>query len=304
MSLPLDRKTRKGPWRTRTAAPALAAEAEAEAAEASAPPEPPPPFLSTVGWALALHIGVLAAAIVVSYWSGYYAAAVALLGAIVVTARGPAPLTGSAMFIAAATAGIGGALAAFAHERARELGAGEIVRDIAVSAAPEHPRATGFVFRDVRVLAGQAGSHHHVTYSAPTSTSRSSKRETYYVVAPLVAPSWRTGDLIPAWAACATGREANCMSSLAKEQRLAAVTVPRQDLEYYSQAVAAAIRGHGLSASPGAPVVRLVDDDPARVGWFQRVRTWLVQPLAFALFLTLFGGWRAWRRFRRPSAGA
>lgn len=293
----------KGPWRTRTAesAPPARAEPPGDPSAPGAAPEPelPPAFWPTVALALTLHIGLLAGAIALTYWSAYHAGLFAVLGGVGLMLWGPARFRGTAMLMAGIGAAMGAAFAGLGFDRARELRAGELVRDISVAAAPLHPHATGFVFVDARLLVSALGSYRHVDHKVPSS-GRSSVRVTDFVVAPLVAQAWKAGDPVPAWVACDGGNEAHCERVFARARPVAAVTVPRDSREYHIHAIDDAIRRHRLGTVPGAPIL-LLADDPDTAAWFQWARVWLVQPLVFMLWFIVFVGWRAWRRSKTPA---
>jgi len=293
-------KKLKDPWRSCSRAGVQRGDPRMEMAEAAIS-DPPSPWLPTIGWALALHAALLAAAIPLAYWSPYVAGFFLLFAGVILMIMAPIWFGAWALSIAAILAAGGAIVAVLAFDRARELGAGEIVHDVSVAAAPRYPGATGFTFRDARVLADRSGSYRHVVYR--THGSGPAMQVSHYVVAPLVPQGWPPGALVPAWAACMGSHESDCLSTLARARPAAAVTVRRYDRDtYYSQAVAAAQQRHGLQSVAGAPVVSLVDDPaPDRLYW---AAVWWAQPGAFALWLVTFAGWSLWRRLRRRSAGA
>lgn len=259
------------------------------------------PWLPTVGWSLVLHAALLAAAVPLAYWSPYVAGFFLLFAGVILMIMAPIWFDAWSLSIAAILAAIGAVGAILSLDRARELGAGEIVRDISVAAAPAHPGATGFVFRDARLLAERSAGYRHVVYR--THGSGPAMQVSHYVVAPLVPLSWMPGAAVPAWAACHGTYESDCVRNFARARPAAAVTVRRYERDaYYANAVAAALQRHGLAAAAGAPVVSLVDDPaPGKYYW---AAVWWAQPAAFAVWLATFAGWRLWRRFRPASAGA
>lgn len=263
-------------------------------------PDPGPPWLPVVGWSLALHAALLAAALGLAFLSIYVAGFFALFAGVILMIMAPVWFGAWSLSLAAILAAIGAIGAAMALDRARELGAGEIVRIESVAAMPRHATATGFVFADARVAVGRSGSYRHTSYR--THGSGPNVQVSYYVVAPLVPREWRPGSPVPAWAACHATYEGDCLRSLTRARPAAAVVVRRYDREtYYAPAVAAAERSHGLQSAPGAPMVALTDD-PAGVGGQYWIAVWLAQPAAFLLWLLAFAGWGVWRRFKRPSA--
>ena len=298
-------KKLKDPWRSYAGAGAERRRATPGATQAGMAPRrgaAATRWRAIVGWSLAIQAGLVAAAIALAYWSPYVAGFFVLFTGVILMILAPVWFDAWSLSLAAILAAIGAIGAALSLDRARELGAGEIVRDISVAAAPRHPGATGFVFRDARILADRSGSYRRVIYR--THGSGPNVQVTYYVVAPLVPRDWQPGAPVPAWAACDATYESDCNRTLARSRPVAAVIVRRYDRDtYYAPAVAAALRQHGLAAAPGAPVLALTDD-PAGVGAIYRRAVWWAQPAAFALWLAAFAGWGLWRRFRRRSAGA
>lgn len=264
-------------------------------------PEPPAPWLPTVGWSLVIHAALLVAALPLAYWSPYVAGFFVLFAGVILMIMAPVWFGAWALSGAAILAAIGAIGAALSLDRARELGAGETVRDVSVSDAPRHPGATGFVFNDARVLTSRSGSYRYVV--TRTQGSGPTMQASHFVVAPIVPASWSPADAVPAWAACRGAHESDCLTRLAGIAPAAAVTVRRYDRDaYYAHAVNAALRRHGLREVPGAPILTLTGGAMpdraywAAVGW--------AQPAAFALWLAVFAGWGLWRAVRRRSAAA
>ena len=181
-----------------------------------------------LGWGAGIAVGIISAVAVVVW--GF------VLGSVAVAIAS----------IAAMAAAILGSLSITAY---RDAARGEILRDVSVTDAVNHPTASGFYFNDAVVKTSCQGRYE----SSPTSRRSSARGQSYYAV-PVVSADGESDTEVAVWAVC--GELQACHKSW--DSPLNAGLRVSPPFDSFIEATKAAQERCGLTSHPNAVLIEWV----------------------------------------------
>lgn len=206
---------------------------------------------------------------------------------------GLAWFTGEPVVVVAGLLALGTGIGAqMALDRHLELARGGEVRLASAVDVTRHKTATRFVINDVRHIPTMTGHHTVTTVRQHGAGPREQRRS--FQVAPLVSLTWKAGEPVGAWLACAISPGFDCI----RDSRLPTTRferAPEDDVKHYRTAAHQAAGRYGLTSAADATF--LVPAGPETAG----IRSHAGRAVAFVLaglvsWFGVFIGWHFWQR--------